>query len=222
MITFDSSYTKISVDETGSISEVPINSYLRSVHINLAGVERNGIIITDTSGNYGMIFYQNSGFASTAALFAYLYPFTQIGKPRTDKIEICDTELIDSFTNPIELVADPGNGLIVNPIGFSYKFKYGSVPYDFAQNLYVHASTKTDADCFFEINKGIINAAADRSGSVNHFTPAGVSTQNALTEGDSVIFKAKTSDATQGDGHLTIYFTYSIVEESWYDGVYCT
>lgn len=217
MITFDTSYTSLGISATGSVDEVPINEYLRSVNIDIRGV-----IVMDTSGNWGHIRYQDTSFDTNVLLFNYLYPFTQINKIQVKKIEICNSELIDCFTNPVELVAAPGIGLIAMPVSLGYKFKYKSVVYDFAQNLFVHSSDKTDADAFFEINKGIINAAANRSQILHSIAVAGVSNDDAFSENTSLVLKAKTSDATQGDGYLTLYVTYSIVEESWYDGVYCT
>lgn len=217
MIVFDSSYTSIGLDTQGGIGEVPINGFLRSIER-----VREGVIISDTTGNWGLIMYQNTSFESNFDLYNYLYPFTQIGRPQTKKIEICSADLLTSFSSPVILVSASGIGLINMPVGFGYKSKYKSVVYDFAENLYVHCASKTDADCFYEINKGIINAAGDRSSILNSFVPAGVSNDDAFVDNDDIILMAKTSDATTGDGYLTVYITYVVVEESWYDGVYCT
>jgi hypothetical protein len=103
-----------------------------------------------------------------------------------------------------------------------YKYKYKSVVYDFAQNLFVHSDSKSSADAFFVLNKGIVNAAADRSGVLSNIIPAGVSTADSFSENEALVLKALTSDATQGDGYLTLYLTYTIVEEPWRDGVYCS
>lgn len=217
MITFDSSFTSLGISVTGQIDEVPINEYLRDVHI-----DRVGVIVMDTSGNWGHIHYQDTSFNSNIALFNYLYNYKRINTPITKKIEICSADLTASFSSPIELVAAAGNGLINVPVGLGYKYKYKSVVYDFAQNIFVHCSSKTDADAFFVIDKGIINAAADRSNILAPVAVAGVSNDDAFVANDSIILKAKTSDATTGDGSLVIYITYSVVEESWYDSVYCT
>jgi len=216
MITFDNGYTSIGVDTTGSISEVPVNGYLRSVTR-----ERAGIHIQDTEGNWGIINYSNTSFDNNYQLYNYLYPYTQIGKIQTKKIEICGADLRTSNSIPIELVEAQGIGLMIMPVGLGYKNKYKSIVFDFAENLYIHCSTKTDSDCFYEINKGIINAAANRSSILNAYVGAGVSNDDAFVENDSLVLKAKTSDATQGDGYLTIYLSYTVVEEAWRDGVYC-
>lgn len=217
MITFDNSYTDIGFDVNGGISEVPTNSYLRSVQ-----VIREGVLVTASSGQWGLIGYQNTSYDNNIELYNYLYPYTQIGKPQTKKVEICSAELIDCNTNEVELVEAQGIGLIIMPLGLGYKYKHKSVVYDFAQNLYVHNSGKTETDAFFLLNKGIVNAAADRSGVLSNIIPAGVSTADSFTENDSLVLKALTSDATQGDGYLTLYVNYVVVEESWFDGVYCT
>ena len=222
MITFATGYEEIGFDSSGSVDRVPVNSYLQSVQFNYAGRGRNHIIITDTSGNWGSISYQNTDFGSNIELYNYLYFYTQINKVVTKKIEICKADLKTSNSIPIELVAAPGIGLIILPHTLAYNYKYLSTQYDFAQNLYVHCLSKTDANPFFEINKGIINAAANRSAILTAPGVAGISSVNAFAENYSIIFKAKTSDATVGDGYLVLYITYSIVEESWYDGVYCT
>jgi hypothetical protein len=90
MITFDNSYTEIGISATGAIDEVPVNGYLRSVHI-----DRSGVIVMDTFGHWGHIKYSDTTFETNRELFNYLYPFTQIGKLQTKKIETCSSELID-------------------------------------------------------------------------------------------------------------------------------
>jgi len=221
MITFDKAFTGIGYGVAGDIEEVPINEYLRS-----AQRVREGVVITDTTGNWGLVMYQNTTFDTNFQLYNYLYPYTQINKHQTKKIEICSADLIDCFTNPVELVEAQGIGLIIMPIALGYKYKYKSASYNFAQNLYVHCSTKTDADALFEMDKGIINASGagnlDRSSVLYGVTIGGTSNDDSFVENDSLVFKAKTSDATTGDGYLTLYLTYTVVEESWYDGVYCT
>jgi len=216
MISFDSAYTGIGFDVNGSVSQVPINQNLRSVSYS-----KEGIVIVDSSGDWGIITYQNTPVNSNIELYRYLYPYSQINKQQTKKIEICSSELIDCFTNPVELVEAQGVGLIILPQTLGYKNKYNSVVYDFAQNLFVHCSSKTEADAFFVVNKGIINASANRSGVISNTIPSGVSTTDSFVENDSLVLKAYLSDATQGDGNLTIYVTYTVVEESWLDGVYC-
>jgi len=221
MITFDTSYTEIGFGVAGDVSEVPINGYLRSITI-----DKYGVTVMDANAQWGLIRYQDTSFSNNKELFNYLYSFTQINKPQTKKIEICSAELIDCFTNPVELLPAQGIGLIIMPISLGYKYKYKSVAYNFAQNLYVHCSTKTDADALFEMDKGIINASGagnlNRSSVLYGIAVGVTSNDDSFVENDSLVFKAKTSDATLGDGYLTLYIHYVIVEESWYDGVYCT
>lgn len=218
MITFDSSYERLGTDVSGTFDEVPINGNLRLVQI-----DKIGVVVMDVFGNWGHIHCRNTAdFDTNVQLFNYLYPFTQIGRSITKKIEVCSSELKVCSSSPIELVSAPGIGLIVLPQTLGYKSKYKSIVYDFAQNLFVHSDSKTSADAFFALNKGIVNAAADRSGVLSNIIPAGVSTANSYTENEALVLKALTSDATQGDGYLTLYLQYTIVEEAWRDGVYCS
>ena len=214
MITFSTVYDALGYDSNGAISQVPINSYLDKVEI-----DNNGVKVVDSSGDWGYISYQNTTYDSNIELFHYVNRFTLINKVRTKKIEICGRDLRLSNSLPIVLIGAPGIGLINLPVSIAYNFKHIGADFDFAQNTFIHSSDKTDANAFFEIDKTIINASSDRSFGLIYPT---ASTQNALSENKSIILKAKTSDATTGDGYLVIYITYSIVEESWYDGVYCT
>jgi len=214
MIVFSTVFDSLGYDINGAISQVPINSYLDKVEI-----DNNGVKVIDTSGDWGYISYQNTTYNSNIELFHYVNRFTLINKVRTKKIEICGRNLKLTNSIPITLVGAAGIGLINLPISIAYNYKYISTAFDFTQNTFIHSSDKTDTDAFFEIDKTILNAAANRSFGLIYPT---ASTQNALSENKSIILKAKTSDATRGDGYLVVYITYSIVEESWYDGVYCT
>jgi len=214
MITFSTVYDALGYDVNGSISQVPINNYLDKVEI-----DNNGVKLVDSNGDWGYINYQNTTYDSNIELFHYVNRFTLINKVRTKKIEICGRDLRAANSIPITLIGAPGIGLINLPISIAYNYKYISTVFNFAQNSFIHSSDKTDTDAFFEIDKTILNAGASRSFGLVY--PTG-STQNALSENKSIILKAKTSDATTGDGYLVVYITYSIVEESWYDGVYCT
>lgn len=211
MITFDSSFTRLGYAD-GSVDEVPINGYLRLVQI-----DRVGVMVMDTNGNWGIIQYQQTSFDNNIALFNYLYPFTQIGVSKTAKVEICSGILQESNSEPIILIASPGIGLFNNPTDLSYNYRFKSTPFDFAQNLFVHMQDKSDAQAFFQITTSAINAGGDRASKA-----AIITGDSQFSENEALVLKAKTSDATQGDGYLTLYITYSICEESWYDGVYCS
>lgn len=217
MISFDTSYTRLGFNNGGAFSEVPTNNHLRLVQI-----QRGGVVVMDDTGNWGTINYQDTSFISNVALFNYLYPYTQINKTQTRKIEVCSADFLACNSVPIELVEAQGIGLIILPQSLGYFYRYKSVVYNFAQNLYVHCSTKTDSDNFITLDKGIVNAAANRSSIIGYSSVAGVSNDDALVENDSMVLKAKTSDATTGDGYITLYLTYTVVEEAWFDGIYCT
>ena len=214
MITFSTVYDALGYDANGYISQVPINNYLDKVEI-----DSNGVKVVDSNGDWGYIDYRLTTYDSNIELFHYVNRFTLINKVRTKKIEICSRDLQLSNSVPITLIGAPGIGLINLPISITYNYKYLSTVFNFAANTYINSSDKTDTDAFFEIDKAILNAAANRSFGVVYPT---ASTQNALSENKGIVLKTKTSDATTGDGYLVIYITYSIVEESWYDGVYCT
>lgn len=211
MITFSTGFDKINYDDTGSISEVPLNSYLKD-----ARIERNGVVVIDIYGNWGVIEFENTTLANNKEVFNYLYNYTLLNKPQTAKVEICGADFQTSNSIPIDLVSAPGIGLMIKPFGFGYKYRYGSVPFDFAANIYVHNNSNTDANAFFEIQAAAVNAGGDRSSVLSV-----IGGDAQLVENDKVILKAKTSDATQGDGYITVYMDYTIIEESWHDGVYC-
>lgn len=214
MITFDSSYTRLGFSVAGAIDEVPINSYLREVHI-----DRIGVIVMDTTGNWGHIHYQDTSFNSNIELFNYLYNYKSINTPITKKIEICGADLEFANSIPIDLFAEVGNGLIAVPHSMSYIFKFiGSQVFDFADDLYIHCSTKDDTNAIFQIVGSVINSPTDYSTVMPIITGT-----EQFVENDNWVLKARTSDSTEsGTGTLTIYLTYSIVEENWYDGVYCS
>ena len=214
MITFSTVYDALGYDSNGAISQVPINSYLDKVEI-----DNNGVKVVDSSGDWGYISYQNTTYDSNIELFHYVNRFTLINKVRTKKIEICGRDLRLSNSVPITLIGAPGIGLINLPISIAYNYKHIGVDFDFTHDLFIHSSDKTHTDNYFNIDKTIINASSDRSFGLLY---PSASTQNALSENKSIILKADIADASSGDGYLVIYITYSIVEESWYDGVYCT
>jgi len=218
MITFDTSFTGLGIDVSGSVDEVPINEFLLTVHI-----DRYGVTVMDTSGQWGLIKYQDTSFTNNISLFNYLYPFTQTNKLQTKKIEICSADLQTSNSIPIELVPAPGIGRLIIPISMSYVFKYNSIVYDFADDLYIHCPTNTDALAIFQIQASILNAAQSFSTITLPIVASPVAgPELQFEENTGWVLKAKTSDATQGNSRITIYITYSVVEESWYDGVYCT
>jgi len=215
MIDFSAAYTRIGTNSQGMFDEIPTNSYLREVHI-----DRGGVSVMDVYGNWGHIHYQDTTFTNNVALFNYLYPFTLINKPQTKKIEICKADLQTSNSVPIELIPTAGYGLINIPISMSYKFKYVGVAvppqFDFVDDLYIHCSTKDDTNAMFQIVGSVLNGTADYSTVMPLITGS-----LQFEEDDSIVLKARTADATQGDGYLTIWITYVVVEESWYGGVYC-
>ena len=128
-----------------------------------------------------------------------------INSPITIKVDWTAAEVRQSFSVAKILVAAPGAGYSLAPISVMWRYTYGTIAFDFVGDLYLIFNTKAAADKFFGIS---LTGSSSTSGVYGCTSDA---TRNVLLENQNITLRAPTSNATVGDGTLTIWLTYSLI-----------
>lgn len=128
-----------------------------------------------------------------------------INSPMTIKTDWSAAELRQSHSVAKILLAAAGAGFSYAPISVMWRYTYGTVAFDFAGDLYLIFNTKTSAEKFFGID---LTVGSSTSGVYGCTSDA---TKNSLLENQNITLKAPTSNATVGDGVLSIWLTYSLI-----------
>lgn len=128
-----------------------------------------------------------------------------INSPMTVKVDWSAAEIRQSFSAAKILVAAPGAGFSLAPISVMWRYTYGSIAFDFPGDLHLKFSTKAATNKFFSLD---LTGGASTSGL---YGCVSTNSENSIVENDSIKLTATTSDATVGDGTLSIWLTYSLV-----------
>lgn len=133
-----------------------------------------------------------------------------ISTPQVAKIDLTSAQILALHTTPITVAAAPGSGYAIVPSSVAYKFTYGSTQYTGTGFLYLKNSTKaaSSSEAWISISSDVIKAGADRSGAAPNNNG---SSANALVENDSLNMLLS-SQLSAGDGTLTVWVTYSVIE----------
>jgi hypothetical protein len=133
-----------------------------------------------------------------------------VSTPITVKVDLTSAELKALDTVPKVLVSAYAADYAIIPISLSTRYTYGTAAYAGTfTSLAVKCSSKTNTDYFFLINKsGVLNQTTNKSGFNSQF---GSDTLDSIVVNDDVELKAN-GTVTTGDGTLTVWFTYSIVQ----------
>lgn len=131
-----------------------------------------------------------------------------LSTPLVVKIDLSSADILAADTTPIPVAAAAGAGYALMPISMAYRFTYGSVAYVNTGSMVLKSTTKSTSDPFLAIAFNIFQATANRSGSLPANTGTGI---DAIVENDGLELKLTTALAT-GDGTLTVWVTYSVIE----------
>lgn len=134
-----------------------------------------------------------------------------ISTPQTVKIDLTSAQILALHTTPTTVAAAPGVGYAIAPVGLVWKFTYGSVQYTDgggSNDIALRASTASYANRCGGVPQASIKAAANSSGPVSILVGSGI---NAIVENDSFVLAAN-SAFSAGDGTLTVWVTYSVIE----------
>lgn len=129
-----------------------------------------------------------------------------LSTPLVVKIDLSSAQLLALDTTAIIVASAAGAGYSIVPSSLVYRFTYGSIQYA-AGNIVLKNTTASTSNAFLSLSDLVIEAAANRSGSIPANTGTGIA---ALVENDSLELKA-VSAITAGDGTLTVWVTYSII-----------
>lgn len=130
-----------------------------------------------------------------------------ISTPQTVKVALTSVQLLALDATAIQVVAAPGAGYAIVVQSCAYKFTYGTTQYSGGSVVLKSAGANT-SNPFLQIASQIIQAAADRSGSLPGNTGTGI---HAIYENSALELKAN-SAISAGDGTLTVWVTYSVIE----------
>lgn len=130
-----------------------------------------------------------------------------LSTPLTVKVDLSSADILALNTTPITLVAAPGSGYAIVPNSIAYRFTYGSVAYTGNFLIAVKCNSKTTSDTFASITFPVIQATANRSGSLPANTGTGI---DAIVENDSIELQSSGAFSA-GDGTLTVWLTYAII-----------
>lgn len=129
----------------------------------------------------------------------------------TSKITLSAAQVLDLPNTPVELIAAPGSGYVINVINILFKMSFGSTAYDYTQDARIKFESAAIGEYIGIVSQLTINNTSDAS---NYWTQGGVVTQDNLVEDDAVVIQGVTTSPvapTTGDGTLTLWVTYSIV-----------
>lgn len=129
-----------------------------------------------------------------------------LSTPLVVKIDLSSADILAIDTTPIQVASSAGVGYALMPISLAYRYTFGSVAYA-GGNIILKCSSKSTANGFTSISGLVLQATANRSGSQPANTGTGI---DAIIDNDTLELKA-TAPITTGDGTLTVWVTYSII-----------
>lgn len=130
-----------------------------------------------------------------------------LSTPLVVKIDISSAELLALHTTGKTVASAPGIGYALVPISMVYRFTYGSVAYTGGYSIGLKSASASTSNPFTTLTSTVINAAANRSGSLPANTGTGI---DAIVENDALELKSSGAIST-GDGTLTVWVTYTII-----------
>lgn len=132
-----------------------------------------------------------------------------LSTPMEVKVDLSSADILALDVTSIQVAPAPGAGYAAVPISYKYRYTFGSTQYSGtgSANVYLKSASKTTADGYTNISKLVMEAAANRSGSLPANTGTGI---DAIVENDALELKAG-GNLAAGDGTLTVWVTYSII-----------
>ncbi len=123
----------------------------------------------------------------------------------TTKVTLSAAQMLAIYTTPIELIAAPGAGKIIELISVSARNNFNTTAFDVAHASGLHVGTLTGTEAQGSINQAFCNSASSliESQTIN----AGAT----IDENEAISVWATVSDPTVGDGTIDVYITYRTV-----------
>lgn len=118
-------------------------------------------------------------------------------------VDVSGATLQGIGSTPVTILAAPGAGLYYHIISISAKMNAGAVQYDFGNNLNIEYASGTGGT--YDLTFNFANSGADVVGDFFSSNSSGV-----YASVNSAVQLSSGSDATQGDGVLTIEIFYAI------------
>ena len=122
-------------------------------------------------------------------------------------MSISSSEIKTLNASPKELIAAPGAGKAIIPMGITYSFTYGTTQYTAGNNIRTSFSTTTGAALDAGIGGAQIIAAANSI--TNCAQPFG--NDDNIVENDSIILRNIGTEYATGDGTLKVFMTYKVI-----------
>jgi hypothetical protein len=161
--------------------------------------------IAGSTPKEGQLFYN-----TTTSTLSFGDGVTHLGVQTTDactcvqtvKVSISSAEILNSFTTPIELIAAPGAGKMIQVLSFACNFTYNGITY----------ATNTTAQLLQGstlVRTFNLNFAA--SGQIYAAPSAPPLLVSSSLENENISFSTQTGNPTAGDGTFDIHITYTVI-----------
>ena len=113
---------------------------------------------------------------------------------------ISSTQILNSFTSPVTLIAPPGSGYFVHPTSISYKYIYGSAAYSFGgvAGFFINSTTGS------EVIAGQMQSILANTNSFFACCLSMGSGQVSTINNQPLIFQSLVSNPTTGNGYLIV------------------
>jgi len=115
------------------------------------------------------------------------------------KVTLSSAQILASNTTPIELIAAPGAGYMIDVLSLVFKFNYNSIAYATNTSMKPRYDTSLTPFSSFDISSGVSYIIKDETFTVN------------ILENKSVEIFTDSGDPTAGNSTIDIYLTYRIV-----------
>lgn len=130
------------------------------------------------------------------------------GTVQTVTVTLTSAQILTLYSSPVQVVPAPGAGQILNPISFTLQYKFGTTAYVVAQQD-IHFTGPAQNQY---ANLSAVNFLDAPSSRVATVPATGQASADAATYANQPIMVGLTaSDATQGDGTVTITVCYTVV-----------
>lgn len=132
--------------------------------------------------------------------------------PITVKLNISNGQLLEVGGGPVTLIAAPPTGYAIVPLSVCMRVNYIAEEFDFeADGISIVSNARKESypDRFFTIPNTFINSTAVRFAYAEN---NGSAATDALVEADALVLLDTNGGPGQGDGSLTLWITYIIIE----------
>jgi hypothetical protein len=129
---------------------------------------------------------------------------------QTATVTLTPAQIVSLCTSPVQVVAAPGAGQILNPVSFTLQYKFGTTPYTVSPQGIQFISGAPGHDEYGSVStSNLLDAPSSRVATAS--ANGQVGGDPATYANQPLMVELSTSDASGGDGTLTITVAYTVV-----------